>query len=99
MRTSIQISKNYKPQKNTKDFYTNYHLALRLYYIYKSEAVPKREPKLPVSDWRRPVSKPHYRLFILKNIRHFSADIFSPRKVFDRLSSQLNFSRINFLNK
>jgi len=100
MKSRVQVPKNYASQKNTENFYTNYKLALQLYYIYKSEATPKKEPRLPLSDWRRPVSKPHYRLFPLKNIRLLLSKDFIPlRKVLGWFSSQLNFNYSNFLNK
>jgi hypothetical protein len=99
MKSRVQLSKYSIPQKNAQDFYSNYRLALQLYYIYKSEAMAKKEPRLPLSDWRRP-SKPHYHFFSLKNIRQLlSMDIIPLRKVLGWFSSHLNFNYINFLNK
>jgi len=99
MKPGIQTSRNRLSQKNSKSFYINYHLALQLYSIYKVESMPKKEPRLPLRDWRRPVIKRHRKL-TLKAVSNFlNADIIFFKKAFGWFFSQLNFTYMNFLNK
>src|SRR2546423_6262999 len=99
MKSRMQIPKKILSQKNGKKFYTDYHFALQLYYIYKLESMPKKKPRLPLRDRRRLVIKRH-RIFTLKPVSWFlNTDIFPLRKAVGWFSSQLNFSYINFLNK
>jgi hypothetical protein len=99
MKPGIQTSGNRPSQKNSKNFHVNYHLALQLYSLYKLESMPKKEPRLPLKDWRMPVIKKH-RKFTLKPVSQFlNIDILSFKKAFGWFSSQLHFTYINFLNK
>jgi hypothetical protein len=89
MKSGAQKSKNTLSAKNAKNFYINYHLATQLYYIYKIESLPKKEPRLPVKDWRRPVIK-HNHKFTPKTATHFlNTEILALKKAFEWFSSPI----------
>jgi hypothetical protein len=89
MKSGRQVAKNRLPQKNARKFYINYHLALQLYYIYKVESLPKKEPRLPLRDLRRSVIETH-RKFTSKTVSHFfNAEILNVKKAFEWLSSPI----------
>src|SRR3954447_19232078 len=91
MKSERQTSKNGLSSPNAKKFYANYHLALQLYYIYKIESLSKNEPRLPPTDWRRPIIKRHHK-YTLKTAGHFfNTEIFALKKVFEWFSSPIVF--------
>jgi hypothetical protein len=99
MKSRIYTSTNNSSQKKANNYYANYHFALQLYYIYKLESSAKGEPRLPLSDWRRPVIK-RDRILSLKNVNRFlNANILPLKKIFGWFSAQLNFNYVNFFNK
>jgi hypothetical protein len=69
MKSKLPLTRNRALQKNKVYTNSNYQMALQLYYIYKIEAKAKKEPRLPIKDWRRPILKPKPHSPLLKYLR------------------------------
>ncbi len=81
MKSKISLHQNRSLQKNRVSADSNYQIALQLYYIYKAETKIKKEPRLPIKDWRRPVSEPKQDFFLLKHLRQQIPVVISLRRI------------------